>query len=195
MKTMLRVSFPDDDALISGLIVAAREWCEAFCQRRFITQQVQLSIDYFPGYIDYRLTGSRISTPFVSGSNAVLVGIRYAIVLPYSPVQSIDTFTYLANNQDTVTMQEGTDYRADLLSNPARLTPVWGAVWPVALVETNAVQITYTVGYGDATAVPESVIHAIKLLASYWYANRIPDQEDVPMAVRALLGQYRDLRL
>ena len=194
MKQQLRQDDSSDDSFILTLITAARTWCEQFCQRRFVTQQVQLLFDYFPGYIDYRLTGSRISSPFVSGSNAVLVGIRYAIVLPYSPVQSIDSFTFTGNDQTQIPMVNGVDYVADLQSNPARLTPIFGEVWPVALVEANAIQVTYTVG-SDVAEVPAGVALAIKLLVSYWYHNRIPNNEDVPMGVRALLGPYRDLRL
>src|SRR6185312_1480058 len=96
LKDFLRVDSSDEsnDAVIVGLALAARQWAEVYTQRRFCTQTWQLGMDFFPGYIDLKLAGQKVSSPFVSGSNAVLVGIRYAIVLPYPPVQSIAQFIY-----------------------------------------------------------------------------------------------------
>jgi hypothetical protein len=278
LKAFLRVDDGDtsNDATISALALSAREWAEVYTRRRFVTQTWQLSMDYFPGQIDQRLTGQTFSSPFVSGANALLVGIRFGILLPFPPVQSISSFIYqnengqissmiqgpvtiaavsninaqplqlttstphnlqtgsavtLAGNSSLLsflngqafqnvtvldathfllngTVGDGTtsisgggtatgyNYVQDLLSQPARLTPVFGQFWPIARVVTNAVQIQFICGYGDDdTTVPEGIKTAIKLLVNYWYENRIPDQSGIPMAVKASLGPYRDLRL
>lgn len=196
LKDFLRVDSGDtsNDAVITSLATAARTWCEVYTQRRFITQTWKLLMDFFPGYVDLRLAGQKVSSPFVSGSNAVLVGIRYAIVLPYPPVQSISAFQYLNANGTTTTMTSGTDYTQDLSSQPARLTPPFGSMWPVARVVPNAVEVDFVCGYGDAIAVPDGIKTAIKLMTSYWYENRVPDDSNIPMAVKAVLGPYRDLR-
>jgi len=181
--------------------------------------------DFFPGYIDMKIAGQKVSSPFVSGANAILVGIRYCFQLPYPPVQALVSFNYQnANGQvtseqqgptviasisnpsgnpivigcatnhnlisgstvtiagnaalvtallnqpsqvvtvvDPVTLQfngslgtgsgiagggtvTGLNFILDLQSQPARLTPVFGQMWPVARVVVNAVQITYQVG-------------------------------------------------
>jgi hypothetical protein len=184
------------DAMLSSLLTAARTWCEAYTQRRFLTTGMRLLMDFFPGYVDLRLAGSRVSSPFVSGPNAVLVGIRYAMELPYPPVQRIDLFQFVDTNGGASVLTEGTDYFADLLSQPARLTPPFGSMWPVARIVPNAVQVDYTCGYGDtADKVPEGVKSAIKLLTNYWFENRLPDQNNIPLAVKAMLGPYRDMRL
>jgi hypothetical protein len=230
LKEFLRIDAGDtsQDNTIAELAVDARTWCEAFTARRFVQQQWQLLIDFFPGYIDLKIAGAKVSSPFVSGSNAVLVGIRYALVPPYPPVRSIDSFLYQnANGQVTSMIQgpvtigsvtnhsgqlislnttqphglvtgasitiagnapllaalggqpfwnitvtdpsdfflngssgtgatiagggtvTGLNYVQDLLSSPARLTPLFGQMWPVARVVVNAVQLSFTVGYAQ----------------------------------------------
>lgn len=149
LKEFLRVDAGDDsqDNTITELALDARAWCETYTARRFVQQQWKLLMDFFPGYIDLKLAGQKVSSPFVSGSNAVLVGIRYAIVLPYPPVRSIDVFQYQDANGSVTAMNPGSDYTQDLESNPARLTPPFGRMWPVARVVVNAVEVDYTVGY------------------------------------------------
>jgi hypothetical protein len=149
LKEMLRLDPTDtsQDNVLASLNVAARGWCETLSQRRFVQQTWRLLMDFFPGYIDMKLAGSKVSSPFVSGSNAVLVGIRYAIVLPYPPVQQIALFQYQDANGNVTPMVQGTSYSADLASQPARLTPPFGQMWPVARVLPNAVQVDFQVGY------------------------------------------------
>src|SRR5580692_3110149 len=104
LKNFLKVDPGDNtqDDVIATLAMAARSWCEGFTGRRFVQQTWQLLMDFFPGYIDLKIAGAKVSSPFVSGSNAVLVGIRYAIQLPYPPVTAIDSFVYQnANGQIT----------------------------------------------------------------------------------------------
>lgn len=149
LKEFCRVDLDDtsQDNVLATLGMAARSWAEVFTQRRFVKQTWRLLMDFFPGYIDTKLAGQRVASPFVSGSNAVLVGIRYAIALPSPPVQSIEAFQYQDANGNVTPMVAGTDYEKDLQSNPARLTPVFGKMWPVARVVPNAVQVDYAVGY------------------------------------------------
>lgn len=158
VKEFLRVDPGDtsQDDVITGLIIAARSWAEAYTSRRFITQTWQLGMDFFPGYIDLKLAGAKVSSPFVSGSNAVLVGIRYAIILPYPPVQSIANFSYLNANGSTTVMNPSADYVTDIASNPARLTPIFGSVWPVARVVVNAVNVQFVCGYAGPVTVTMS---------------------------------------
>ncbi|HXI88466.1 MAG TPA: hypothetical protein VNO24_00505 [Blastocatellia bacterium] len=163
LKTFLRMDVGDtsQDDTITSLAIAGRYFAETFTRRRFVTQQWRLLMDYFPGYIDMKLAGAKVSSPFVSGSNAVLVGIRYAVLLPFPPVRSIDLFQYLdANGNSTVLNPQSNasppadgEYVADIVSNPARLMPPFGRMWPVARVIANAVQVDYTVGYGGPVTV------------------------------------------
>jgi len=254
-----------DDDLLASLLVAARRWAEMFTRRRFIYQTVRLEMDFFPGYIIGGIGGgaSHYATAFMSGANAVLAGIRYAIQLPYPPVHHIAAFTYTDQNGGVTPVLPGTQYVADLDSQPARLMPPFGQFWPVAQVIGNAVRVDFVTGYGaninlsvtqgsaivagytfvkedvgsqiviegagaannplttviasvdnvgvgtlavNATTTaagttaylgkpqPDMIKTAIKMLAAHWYENRTPGNDDIPTAVKAILGPYRDLR-
>src|SRR6185312_6142818 len=97
-KLFLRVDTSNtmDDSLIASLLTAARRWAEVYTRRRFIYQTVRLEMDFFPGYIIGGVGGgaSHYAAAFMSGANAVLAGIRYAIQLPFPPVHHIAAFTY-----------------------------------------------------------------------------------------------------
>lgn len=149
MKQALRVDTADtsQDSFILDLVMQARSFVERETKRQLVAATWQLLLDFFPGYIDLKLAGAKVSSPFVSGSNAVLVGIRYALEAPFPPVNSISSFSYQDANGNVTQMVEGTNYIKDLLSNPARLTPPFGQMWPVARVVVNAVQITFICGY------------------------------------------------
>jgi hypothetical protein len=47
----------------------------------------------------------------------------------------------------------GFNFVEDLYSQPARLMPIFGQMWPVARVVANAVQMNYTVGYASPVLV------------------------------------------
>lgn len=47
-KQHLRVDGNDDDLLIQSLIKQAREWCENFQNRKYITQTLEFVLDTFP---------------------------------------------------------------------------------------------------------------------------------------------------
>jgi hypothetical protein len=144
----------EDPAFLGTLIASAREYCEAFCERAFIFQTKRLLMDFFPGYVDMKLAGQRVSSPFVSGSNAVLVGIRYAIALPWPLVREVIRLQYQDPNDGSFRiMQPGVDFNVDIDSQPARLTPIFGTMWPVARVTTNAVQVDYVTGFAGQIQV------------------------------------------
>ena len=168
LKEFLRVDAGDtsQDGTIQGLAVAGRYHAETFTKRRFVKQGWALFMDFFPGYIDLKLAGAKVSSPFVSGSNAVLVGIRYAIVLPFPPHRSI--LTCLSTRTPTATLttmhewervcllRRGTGNVSDLKSQPARLTPPFGQMWPGARVVVNAIEVDFTTGYAEPIVVNTS---------------------------------------
>jgi hypothetical protein len=154
LKDFLRLDASDtsNDAIIQALAVAAREWAEGFTNRRFITQTVRLSVDYFPGYIDSRLNGSSFSSPFVTGANSLVAATRYAMLLPLLPAQAVVDFKYLDVTGTPVSMQPS-QYVSDLRSRPARLTPPFGMFWPISYIVPNSVWVDYVVGYGAPVSV------------------------------------------
>jgi uncharacterized phiE125 gp8 family phage protein len=160
-KLHLRVDFSDDDTLITMLISAARRYAESYCGRSFITQQWNLVLDSFPG-------PSQIGVPY--GQKYSIPG--HAIQIERGPVQSVQSITYLAMDGSTQTMPS-TDYIADLVSAPPRITPVFGKIWPIPMPQIAAVSVKFTAGYGDTAAqVPEGIRHWILMRTNTLYENR-----------------------
>ncbi|HND40602.1 MAG TPA: head-tail connector protein, partial [Accumulibacter sp.] len=110
-KAHLRVDISDDDALITALITAARQFAETECTRALITQQWQLVLDAFPGP---SLLGVPYGVPYSIPGHAIL--------LDRPPVQSVESIQYQDMAGDWQTMPS-TDYVAELQSAPARITP------------------------------------------------------------------------
>jgi hypothetical protein len=169
LKAYLRVDSDDtsQNAVITGLAIAARAWAEVFTRKKFVQQTWRLTSDFFPGYIDTRLSGMWTS-PFVSGANALLAGIRYAFELPYGPVQSVSNFKYQDQNGNATSMVLGDDYVTDLLSNPARVMPPYSQIWPAARVVANAVQLDFVCGL--ATPVTLSISASSATVTGYTFA-------------------------
>lgn len=66
----------------------------------------------------------------------------------------------------------------------------------VSAIREDAVIITATCGYGDATAVPPAIKHAILLLVGHWFANREAvvvgaAPVELPYSVTALVAPFR----
>lgn len=187
-KLHLRQDIPDDDALIAGLVTSARMHVETALRQALITQTVVLHLDQWPwggGYMNRQIRQMGPTTPYWLPTST------FPINLFRPPVQSIGSVQYYdyAGNLNTI---DPSLYLFEQ-GSPARISPVFGKVWPVAQPRVGSVQITYTVGYGDtAAAVPEPAKTAMKLMVGAWYENReavaAGAMAPVPMAVDALLA-------
>ena len=159
-KLHLRVDFADDDALITALISAARQAAETLTGRQIVTARWKLVLDSFPG-------PSLMGVP--AGQTFSLPG--HAILLHKCPVQSIVSIQYLDMTGSLQTLASNS-YTADFACEPARITPVFGQIWPVCLPQIGAVSVTFDAGYGAATTVPEGLKSWIKLRVGSLYAHR-----------------------
>jgi uncharacterized phiE125 gp8 family phage protein len=162
-KVHLRVdtSFTDDDLLIDALITAARQFAEQETDRSFITQTWKYTMDCLPGSHGY---------PAPSwGDEFTIPG--NAIVLTKGPIQSISSITYLDTGGVTQTMPS-TDYIADLSGPAARITPVFGKIWPIAQFQIASAAVTFVAGYGGAAAVPNGIKQWMLLRIGAMYENR-----------------------
>ena len=159
-KAHLRVDIADDDTYIAALIAAARIYAEKETGRSLITQQWQLVHDSFPG-------PSMLGIP--AGVRWSLPG--HAILLDRSPVISVETIKYL-DMSGTLQTMPSTDYVVDLNSEPARITPVFGKIWPITLPQIGAVKVDFTAGYGNASAVPQGIKTWMLLRIGTLYENR-----------------------
>lgn len=193
-KLYLRVDTDADDAMITALIVAAREYCQGYQNRAYITQTLEITMDHFPGHFH----------PFP----------MYGFAFPYHhhrrhhneirllmpPIQSVVSISYTDHTGKTTTLDPST-YVVDTDSEPGRVVPAHGTWWPTdCLQPVNGVRIRYVAGYGDIYAVPKSVKQAMMMLIAHWYENREavivsgyrPSVgAEIDFAVRALLSMER----
>lgn len=149
-KTHLRIDadIPSDDNYISTVLIpAAREYCESFQNRSYITQTWELWLDAWPN--------------------------KEYIRIPRPPLQAITSVKHYGTDNAENTMATA-DYFVDTKSEPGRLVLAYGKSWPsTTLRPANGVCITFTAGYGDAaTAVPKKVGQAMRLLIGHWFENR-----------------------
>jgi len=163
VKANAIIGIDDDDTLIENKIKAARELCEVFIKRAFVSRTLRLTLDQFPAWEFY---------------------------LPRPPLVSVTSVKYLDSDgtQQTIT---AADYTVDTYTEPGRITPAYNLSWPSGRVHTNAIEVIYVAGYGAATAVPQSIKDAISMTVTQWYANR-GDEGDkhlsqLPAAAKSLL--------
>lgn len=166
------------DDVIAGFITAARQYCEAYLNRKLTggTNALRLSMD---GFCDPRYVNCGV------------------IELPQPPLASSTSvaITYTNSTGGTSTFASS-DYIVDSYSEPARIAPAWNAIYPVTQQVMNAVTITYTAGYSTASEVPQGIRTAIKMLAAHWFESREPIivgtiVADLPFGLNALLDPHK----
>lgn len=131
------------DTMLTSLIVAARRYVEARTHRGLVSQTRVLRMDRFP--------------PVITLREGLLT--------------SVSSVTYVDPAGDTQTLAPA-DYQVDQYSDPPRIAPAYGLAWPATRDQFDAVTVTYVCGYADATAVPEDIKSAIKLVIGDMFANR-----------------------
>lgn len=180
IANQLGLTIPDDEIYgpalttkITDLAMAARIHCENYTRTCFITSTWLYQMDGWPPrdtrYGDHGQPGG--------------------FLLPRTPFQSIQSFTYIDEdgNQQTLPLDEtygktppagsyayqldpGTDTR------PARLAPMWANPWPPLRWVPNAVQIQFKAGYGGPVTAAIAASSAI-------LTGPVFDQGDVGQAV------------
>jgi uncharacterized phiE125 gp8 family phage protein len=159
-------SFHDNQ--IEGLIAAARGHAERVTERQFITAVYVLHLEAFPEEIE----------------------------IPKPPLQTIDAIKYIDPDGVEQTMTVDVDYQLVTGSEPARVRPAYGTVWPTTKAVADAITVEFTAGYGDAASdVPADIRLAMMILVAHWYRTREPIIEghsiaDVPLSAVTLLKSY-----
>jgi len=189
-KSHLRITEADEDALIETWIKAAREYCEGYQNRAYITQTWELALDRFPGE---GLRPYSLSQILITDS----VGTSERIIrVPLPPLQSVTSIKYY-DTEGTEKEFSSDDYEVDTYNQPGRISLGYGKSWPSeTLRPVNGVIIEFKAGYGDtADTVPAKVKQAIKVLIGELYEHRevtdVKELKEVPFAVKALLGLER----
>jgi uncharacterized phiE125 gp8 family phage protein len=195
VQLALPITFADDDSLITALIVAARNYVEKKMKRSIFNRTMEYYLDQFPLAWIFGNHG-----PF-NGQFTYLnrYNRQIEIRLPQPGAVSVQSIIYFDSNMTEQTLDPST-YYVDVKSEPARIRPTQGNIWPIANLYTpNAVTIAFTSGtWGDGVTVnncPQAVCQAMLLLISYWYFHRSSAETNPPKAIEdgvdALLSGYK----
>jgi len=159
----------EDDSLIAALITAARRKCETITWRTFLASTWDYALDEFPW-----------------GANGWRDGRGDQIRIPNPPLISVTSVSYLDDLGSTVALS-GSLYQSSL-GTPGIVSPTYGTSWPYGRWQASGVVVRYVAGYGLASAVPETIKAAIKILLTNLYYNRGDADAPLPGAVQALLA-------
>ena len=171
VKAHLRIAGDSEDALLQGLIRAAREDLERAAGTALIDQDWRLALDAWPSQ-----------------------GCALLIIHPVREVLSVTAF----GTEGEASLIDSEDYQLDMLSRPARLH---FETRPGPLRIFNGIEIDFSAGYGEAgTDVPDLLKRAILLLVGHWYefrAHFAPAEQPVsyPAAYDRIVAAYRSRRL
>ena len=155
--------FDDDDTLISGLINTATQWIDGpagWLGRCLVQQSLELRLDAFwppPGEFQHLLMH-----PWEAGR----------IFLPYGPLISVDSISYVDPNGDTQTMDSSTWLATGIGTVDGAVEPAWNSYWPLTRWQREGIRIGYTAGYAAPSGaqqpppnpVPATVQQAMLLL-------------------------------
>lgn len=143
-KAHCRVDGEQDDVLIAGLIVAARQRAEHETGRALVTQGWRMSLEAFP---------------------------LAAIEAPHPPLQAVSEIRYIDLDGQSKTMDNGS-YRVYTSAVYGLVLPAYGTRWPECRRDFDAVIIDLVVGYGAAADVPQAIKQWMLLCIGTWYSQR-----------------------
>jgi len=170
-KAVLRLDHDSEDALLLGLIRAARDEVEKSTGLALLDQAWRLTLDGWPR------------------SGCVLIARH--------PVREILSVTAFGPDGEASLISAG-DYQLDSLSRPARLH-FDGAAVPLRAM--NGIEIDFRAGYGEAGPdVPDLLKRAILVLVAHWFEFRAAfgaEQQPVsfPPGYDRLIAGFRPGRL
>jgi uncharacterized phiE125 gp8 family phage protein len=161
MKVFARIDDSEEDPTLAELLAEARALAEERTWSRFVTQTHDA---YYDGFTDL------------------------ANGLPYPPVASITSVTYVDTNGDTQPVAN-TVYELGENIGIGVVRLQYDQTWPTDVrSHPDSVIVRFTCGYGAASAVPLRIRQAIIVYATHLCDGR--DETDEPPAFNNLLSQY-----
>jgi uncharacterized phiE125 gp8 family phage protein len=153
-KSHLNVSGTSKDNYISGLVTTARVNIERYLNRALITQSWK---------VYYGCWKQELLIPFGR------LQIAGASPGPASPVVK-----YYNTDGTLTTLAESDFYWVVNTTDPARIVRKYDANYPeLQYGRPDSIEIAFTAGYGAAaSAIPDDIKHAVKLLIARYYENR-----------------------
>lgn len=172
VKNHLRVDDTADDALITGLIAAARQYVEEICNLALMPQTLVMQKDEWP-----------------SGT---------ILYMPRVPLAEVTEIAYIDADGVSHTM-DLEDVIVDTISKPGRLILQDDADWPTSTLRSAAgIAITYEAGFADPDRIPKPLMQALLLLIGHLYENREAvvigsgiNLFELPLAFKHLIANYR----
>lgn len=169
-KAQLRVEHSADDDLITRLIEAATAHLDGWSGvlgRCLYTQSWRQDFDRFSACL--RLPLAPVAT---------VTSVKYDDVDDVEQTVSASNYSLLADDAGPYVR-----FKSDF-------------AFPSVDSEGPTVRVSYVAGYGDATAIPEAIRHAILMMVGHWYESREavvvgPQVASLPLAVDALIAPYR----
>lgn len=171
VKDQLRVEHSDDDALLTRLIDVAVAFTDAqgALGKAMITQTWAQWVES--------------DTPRI-------------VRLSLGPFQSLDAVRYY-DVDGALQNDDVNNYNVFGFADHATIQPKDGESWPDTQERGDAIQLEFTVGYGDtADDVPATLRHALMPLIGHWYDNReqsgMDELSNIPYGFDSLLNMHRD---
>lgn len=164
VKSHLRIDSDTEDTYLGTLIQTAREFCENFQNRAYITQTWELTTDSWG---------------------------CFPLDIPLPPLVSVESIKYF-DTENVEATWDAANYFVDTDSEPGRIALGYLKSLPQTVLRpTNGVKIQFIAGYGAALDVPLRIKQAILMLVGHYYENRETvspvDLKEVPLAVKSLL--------
>lgn len=168
LKEHLRISSSDQANVLPLYLESAVAWVEKFTGRSLMPQTWRATFPHFP---------ERAWLPFAA------------------PFTAISSVTYYDTDNVSQTLASSV-YTVPADSEPACLMLVSGQSWPSLFCRDDAVTITYTAGYAQASDVPTPLRQAVLVLAGHFYENReavlvSAISKEMEFTVTALCMPYR----
>jgi uncharacterized phiE125 gp8 family phage protein len=162
-------TFIGDDALLTGMIAAARRQAEHKTGTAIIRQELELTLDAFP---------------------------PDSLSLQRGPALTVTWVKYYDASGVEQTLSPSA-YTLDAAVQPGFLLPAYNTEWPDTLDSANAVRVRYYSGMAeDSTGVPEDLRSWMLLMVGAYYRNREAFAQGVTVAelpgrfVESLLDPY-----
>jgi uncharacterized phiE125 gp8 family phage protein len=167
-RAQCKIDDSEEDGLLAGYLLAARNYVETHTRRALITQTWDQTVD----------------------------ALCTEIVLKKPPVQSVTSVKYIdaAGVEQTLAPDQYRLVRRE--TGESVIVPAYGVSWPTPRDIEGAVTVRFVAGYGDAAGdVPEAIRLAMKLMVAHWYENReasgLANLQEIPLGVDPLLFPHR----
>ncbi len=173
-------------ALGAAVAHAERVTGRALTSRKYIATLDQFPQFPFAGNTFYPLFAN---FPFLAGTGPVMNyptvsplqetdRLPFTIYLRPTPVTAVEKITYIDLQGNSAILLPGIDFAVDLISEPARISPLPGGSWPQGLIGISYVEVHFTAGFSvDPTDVEDVFVSAgspARENVEFVFANGIP---------------------